>query len=302
MLRLTEMRRRTLWAYIFLAPSLLFFLAFVAVPIVYAFLMSLYNWPLGAAQSRFFLGLRNYSDILHEPLFLKSLANTGRFVAYMLPPTLILALVLAMALNSPLVRARGLFRTVYFVPVVTNLVGAAFVWRWLFEPSAGPVNYLLRLLHLKGPGWLTSPAWAPVAVSIVGIWRDVGFYMVIFLAGLQTIPREFYEAAMVDGANSWQRFRHITMPLLNPTVVLAVVMAIISDLQIFTQVWVMTGGGTTVPGGPLHSTRTLVLHVYQAAFRTLAMGYASAGAFVLFAIIFVFTLVQIRILERPFEY
>ncbi len=301
-MRLSQARRRMLWAYVFLAPSLIFFVIFVVIPIFYAFLMSLYNWPLGAAQARTFIGLRNYTEILQEPLFLKSLVNTGRFVLLMLPATLIIALVLALALNAKTMHARGLYRTIYFVPVVTNLVGAAFVWRWLLEPSAGPVNYLIRLLHLKGPGWLTDPVWAAPAVSIVGIWRDIGFYMVIFLAGLQTIPREFYEAAMVDGASAWRRFWQITLPLLNPTIVLAAVMAIISDLQIFTQVWVMTGGGSTVPGGPLHSTRTIVLHIYQAAFRTLAMGYASAGAFVLFAIIFVFTLIQMRALERPFEY
>ncbi|MCL6431359.1 MAG: sugar ABC transporter permease [Anaerolineae bacterium] len=301
-MRLTPSRRRTLWAYAFLAPSLLFFLVIVVAPIVYAFVMSLFDWTLGAAAHRYFVGLRNYADILREPLFLRSLSNTGRFVLLMVPVTLVLSLVLAIALNSASVVARGLYRTVYFVPVVISMVAAAFVWRWLLEPSAGPVNYVLSVFRIKGPGWLKDPNWAIPAVSIVGIWRDIGFYMVIFLSGLQTIPREFYEAAMVDGAGPWQRFWKITIPLLNPTIVLATVMAVISDLQIFTQVWVMTGGGSTVPGGPLHSTRTLVLHIYQAAFRTLAMGYASAGAFVLFAIIFVFTLIQLRILERPFEY
>ncbi len=301
-MRLTPSRRRTLWAYIFLAPSLVFFLIIVVAPIIYAFIMSLFDWTLGAAAHRVFIGPSNYTEILREPLFLRSLANTGRFVLLMVPTTLVLSLVLALALNAKTVVARGVFRAIYFVPVVISVVAAAFVWRWLLEPSAGPVNYIIRLFGLKGPGWLKDPAWAIPAVSIVGIWRDVGFYMVIFLAGLQTIPKEIYEAAMVDGAGSWSRFLRITVPLLNPTIVLAAVMAVIGDLQIFTQVWVMTGGGSTVPGGPLDSTRTLVLHVYQAAFRTLAMGYASAGAFVLFAIIFVFTLIQLRILERPFEY
>ncbi len=301
-MRLTYIRRRTLWAYAFLAPTVVLFLAFVVAPIVYAFIRSLFNWPLGAPELHAFVGIKNYAEILQEPLFQKSLANTGHFVILMVPTTLVIALVLALALNAKVVRARGIYRTIYFVPVVISMVAAAFVWRWLLEPSAGPVNYMLRLVHLKGPGWLTTPQWSIPGVSIVGIWRDIGFYMVIFLAGLQTIPRDFYEAAMVDGASAWRRFWKITLPLLNPTIILATVMAIISDLQVFTQVWVMTGSGSTVPGGPLHSTRTVVLHVYQAAFRTLAMGYASAGAFVLFAIILIFTLIQLRIFERPFEY
>ena len=221
-----------------------------------------------------------------------------------MPATIIIALLVALILNSQRVKARGAFRTIYFVPVVTNMVAAAFVWRWLFEPTFGVVNYFLERLGLPGPGWLASTKWALPAMMVVGIWKQIGFAMVIFLAGLQTIPRDIVEAARIDGATGWQVFSRITLPLLNPTVVFVAVMMVINALRVFTIPYVMSAGGFTygVPGGPLDSTRVFVIHIYDLGFRRFQLGYASANAFALLILIMAATLFQMKVLERPFEY
>lgn len=301
-LRLTPGRRQTLWAYVFLLPAVIFFAVLFVVPVLRAFQYSFYYWPLGVPDKQF-LGLENYRRLFTEDkVFLISIWNTVRYTAGTMVPTLILALGLALILNQPVLKFRGLFRTVYFIPVVSSLVAVGFVWRWLLEPSFGLVNYLLRLVHLQGPGWLASPTWAMPGIMLMSVWRDLGFYMVIFLAGLQTIPRELHEAAMVDGANAWQRFWRITLPLLNPTIVFSAVIGVIGGLQLFTAVYVMTGSTTLLPGGPLNSTRPMVLHIVESAFRSQNIGYASAAAFVLFVMILAFAVLQIRLVERPFEY
>ena len=217
-------------------------------------------------------------------------------------PTLLLALLIAIVLNQAHLRGRQVFRTIYFIPVVSSLVAISFVWRWLLEPSFGLVNFLIRLVGLKGPGWLASPEWALRGVMLVSIWRDLGFYMVIFLAGLQTIPRDFIEAAMVDGATAWQRFWRITLPLLNPTLVFAAIIGAINGLQVFTQIYTMTGSPSTLPGGPLNSTRSVVLYVVESAFRSQNIGYASAAAFVLFLLVLIVSAIQLRLIEKPFDY
>lgn len=300
---LTPNRRRVLWAYLFLLPAIIFFIVLFIIPVLRALQYSFYDWPLGVPEKTF-IGLDNYRRLFtDDPIFLTAVWNTIRFTVGTLVITIALALGVALILNQGL-KALGLFRTIYFIPVVSSLVAVGYVWRWLLEPSFGIVNYFLRLLSIRGPGWLASPDWALPAVMLVTIWRDLGFYMVIFLAGLQTIPREFQEAAMVDGANAWQRFWKITFPLLNPTIVFAAVIGVINGLQVFTSVYVMTGGGSgnSLPGGPLNSTRTIVLHIVESAFRSQNMGYASAAAMVLFVMILFFALIQIRIVERPYEY
>ena len=286
-LRLTPSRRQALWAYVFLLPVLVFFAVFFIYPVLRAFQYSFYYWPFGVPEKEF-LGLENYRKLFAEDkIFLISIWNTVRFTAGTLLPTLALALGLALILNQSWLKGRALFRTIYFLPVVSSLVAVGFVWRWLLEPSFGLVNYLLRLIYIKGPGWLASPTWALPGIMLMSLWRDLGFYMVIFLAGLQTIPRELHEAATVDGANAWQRFWKITLPLLNPTIVFATVIGIIGGLQLFTAVYVMTSSTTLLPGGPLNSTRPMVLHIVESAFRSQNIGYASAAAFVLFVMILI---------------
>ncbi len=300
--RLGISRRQTIWAYVFLAPAFLLFALTVFFPMVRAFQFSLYHWPLGSAP-KVFVGLDNYARLLtDDALFQKALANTLYFTVATVIPTLVIALAVALLLNRPGLRGRGVFRTVYFVPVVTSLVAVAFVWRVLLEPSFGLVNGVFRLFGFHGPGWLADPAWALNGVALMTIWRDVGYYMVIFLAGLQTIPRDIYDAAEVDGASRWQTFRRITLPLLNPSIVLAAVIGVIYGLQLFTQVYIMTGSPQRLAGGPSDSTTSIVLFIVQQAFRPLEMGYPSAAAIVLFGLIMLVTLVQLRLIQRRFEY
>lgn len=293
--------RQTAWAYLFLTPAFLLFAVTVFYPMIRAFQFSLYRWPLGSAPKSF-VGLDNYQRLLDDALFHKAIANTLYFTIATVVPTLAVALAIALLLNRRNLRARGLFRTIYFVPVVTSLVAVAFVWRILLEPSFGLVNAIFRLVGFSGPGWLADPDWALNGVVLMTVWRDVGYYMVIFLAGLQTIPRDIYDAAEVDGASRLQTFRRITLPLLNPSIVLAAVIGVIYGLQLFTQVYVMTGSPQRLAGGPSDSTESIVLFIVQQAFRPLEMGYPSAAAIVLFVLIMAVTLVQLRLIQRRFEY
>jgi multiple sugar transport system permease protein len=302
-IRWTPKRSKTLWGYLFLAPALLFFIIIVIYPMIRSFQFSFYDWPLGV-DKKTFVGLENYRKLLFEDeVFTKSMLNTFIFTFCTVVPTITLSIGLALLLDKNF-KGRGIFRTIYFIPVVSSLVAVGFVWSRLFEPTFGLVNNLLRFFGIDGPGWLSSPKWALPAIMIVSVWRDLGYYAVLFLAGLQTIPSVFYEAATVDGANKWQKFWNITFPLLNPTIVFCAVIGVINGLQLYTQVFIMTGGTTTTraPGGPSNATRSIVMHIVQSAFRSLDMGYASAAAFILFILIIIFTLIQFKLIERQFEY
>lgn len=294
--------RRTLWAYAFLTPALLLFALTVIYPMLRSLQYSFYKWPLGNAPKEF-IGFDNYTKLIKDDgAFHQAVGNTLFFTVASVVPTVALALGLALVLNSKNLRARGFFRTVYFVPVVTSLVAVSYVWRWLLEPSFGLVNTALGWFGIDGPGWLSDPDWAMEGVVAMTIWRDIGYYMVIFLAGLQTIPKEINEAAELDGASTMQRLRRITVPLLNPSIVLACVVGVIYGLQLFTQVYVMTGSPSKLPGGPLGSTTSVVLFIVQSAFRPLEMGYPSAAAILLFVLIMIVTLIQLRVVQRKFDY
>jgi len=294
--------RRTLWAYAFLSPALLLFGVTVIYPMLRSLQYSFHRWPLGRAPKEF-IGLANYRKLItSDSAFHRAVTNTLFFTVATVLPTVLLALGVALVLNSRNLRARGFFRTVYFVPVVTSLVAVSYVWRWLLEPSFGLVNTALGWIGVDGPGWLSDPQWALEGVVAMTVWRDIGYYMVIFLAGLQTIPKELNEAAALDGASPWQRFRRVTVPLLNPSIVLASVIGVIYGLQLFTQVYVMTGSPSKLPGGPLGSTTSVVLFIVQSAFRPLEMGYPSAAAMLLFVFIIIVTMVQLKLLQRKFDY
>ena len=202
---------------------------------------------------------------------------------------------IALALNTG-VRAIGLLRSMYFLPVVTSWVVVALMWKWLLNPSTGLVNTVLGFVGIQGPGWWTDPSWAMPAVVIATAWKDLGFVMVIFLAGLQAIPGDYYEAALVDGAGWWARFRYITLPLLSPSTFFVLTISLINGFQVFDQVFVMTGGG------PAGSTTVLVERVYTHAFRYSQMGYAAAMSWVLFAIIIGVTALQFRAQDRWVHY
>ncbi len=292
-----------LWAYGFMAPSLILFSAIVLYPSFEAFRLSLYQWSLFGEKQ--FVGLANYRRMIRDPLFWQSLKVTLIWTIGVVPCVMVLGLATAIALNQYWLRGRGIFRTIYFVPVMTSVVASAFVWRWLFEPTFGVVNWILRQIGIADPpGWLASTTWALPALMTAGIWKQVGYAMVLFLAGLQTIPRELKEAAEIDGANPWQAFRYITLPLLNPTVVFVAVILVINAFRVFSIPYVMTSGGFTylTPGGPLNSTRVFVLHIYDLAWKQFDFGYGAANAIVLLFMIMTVTLIQLRILQRPFEY
>ncbi|WP_165354456.1 carbohydrate ABC transporter permease [Nocardioides glacieisoli] len=292
---------RTRWAFVFLAPSLVLFGLTVFYPMARALQYSLYHWPLGSAKK--FVGLDNYRRLLvDDGDFRQSVVVTLYFTVLSVLPTILVALFIAVLLNDARLRLRGLFRTIYFVPVVTSLVAVGYVWRALLEPSFGLVNTALGWVGISGPGWLASPDWALEGIVLMTVWRDLGFYMVIFLAGLQAIPREILDAARIDGAGPWRRFRHVTLPLLNPSIMLAGVIGVINGLQLFTQVYVMTGSAQQLPGGPLSSTRSVVIYIVEQTFRPLEMGYGSAAAFLLFVLIMIVTLIQFRLVQRRFEY
>jgi len=258
-------------------------------PMIYAAWLSFMRWsPLSPGDARF-VGLSNYSKAFSEPLFWKAMGNTLFFAAGTVPFTVGISLVLAVLISGP-VRAKGLFRAGFFMPFVVSLVVVALVFKHLYSPY-GPINSLLGLIGLRGPSWLQSPRLALPSIMAMDVWASVGYYTVIALAGLQAIPREVHEAAMVDGAGAWARFRHITVPMLRPVLLFIVVINTIKSLQVFIEVFVMTRGG------PLNSTVTAVYYIYDEAFHRLDMGFASAVAYLLFAVILVVTVMQMKRLK-----
>lgn len=270
-------------------PSLLLLAVFVVLPIIQASWMALHDWEL-ADLSPTFIGLENFANLLDDSRFWNSLKNTAVYTIGVVPGQLILALIFALILNQKL-RGRTIFRALFFLPVLVSFAVEAIIWRFLLDPDIGFIGYYSSLLGLPRIEWLRSPDSAMAAVVLISIWRWFGFNLVILLAGLQGIPGTYYEASKVDGANGWQQFWSITLPLLRPSLLFALVNAIIASLQAFDQIYVLTRGG------PLFSTETIVAYIYRQGFTNLDMGFASAAALVLFGIIFVVTLAQLKLLR-----
>jgi multiple sugar transport system permease protein len=291
-------QRRWLWAYAFLSVPLLFFLMIRIAPTLYAFWVSLHEWDPIAVEKPF-VGLDNFRRMGDDEVFWKALRNTWLYVLVGVPAGLILSLAVALGLQR-LTRYVGFYRMLYFVPYVTSLVAVGWVWRWIYTPN-GVLNEGLGNLGLGPFKFLQSPDLALYSITAMTVWQGLGFQIVIFLAGLESIPDTYYEAAALDGAGPWNRFLNITIPLLNPTIVFLTVVGVINSLQVFTQIRTMTSQGQ---GGPLNSTLSLVLYVYQQAFANLPsrMGYASAITFVLFLMILAITIVQLKVLSRRHEY
>ncbi len=297
-MHLSLARRRWLSAYLFLSIPILFFLAIRIAPTIYAFNVSLHNWDPIAIE-RPFVGLENFRRLGSDGTFWRSLRNTWVYVIVGVPVSLILSLAIALGLQR-LTRFVGFYRMLYFVPYVTSLVAVSWVWRWMYTPN-GIFNEILGGVNLGPFKFLQSPDLAIYSIITMTIWQGLGFQIVIFLAGLESIPDTYYEAAALDGATAWRRFRDVTFPLLNPTLVFLTVVGVIGSLQVFTQIRNMTSQGQ---GGPLSSTISLVLYVYRQAFEALPsrMGYASAMTVVLFLMILVITIVQLKVLTRNYEY
>lgn len=279
-----------------LVPSLIWYFVFAGLPILYSFYLSFYKWDF--INTGNFVGLENYAKALtNDRLFYKSLYNTVNYTISTVFIGGILAFVFAILMNN-LKKTAAVFRTIFFLPVVSSMAAVAVLWRWLYQPKFGVINQFLGLFGISRLMWLQSPDTTMLSVIITSIWKGLGFTIVIFLAGLQGIPQSLYEAAEVDGANRWQKIRHITIPLLRPTTVFVLITGVIGGLQAFTQMYVLTGGS----GGPLDSARTLVFHLYEKAFDFFQMGRAAAIAFILFVIIIILTLVQLKLTHKPVQY
>jgi multiple sugar transport system permease protein len=294
---LTLGQRRAMWAYIFLLVPLTFFITIRFAPTLFAMSVSLFRWDI-LSPNKPWLGLKNYEALFADPVFWKSLSNTLMYVALSVPAQLVIGLFFALLLQAA-AHWRGFFRALYFVPFVTSTVAISWVWRWIYQPAFGPLNKLLALLGLPEQRFLASPDQALASIVVTLVWQGLGFYVIIFLAGLEAIPADFYEAAKIDGARTWDLFRHITLPLLNPTIVFLTVIGTINGIQVFTQVLNMSFQGM---GGPLDSTKSLVLFIYQEGFKSFKMGYAAAGTVILFALILVITIIQLRVTTRRVEY
>lgn len=285
--------RESLVAWSFALPFLLLFVVFMAGPIAAAFVTSFTDMRVTDIKNPLsvdFVGLDNYIAVLGEERFQKAAANTAVFVFVGIPLTIILGLAAAVGLNQQIVRFRTFFRVSFYLPVVTSIVAIAVVWRLLLGTEVGLINGILASFGVDGPGWLTDERYALWSIIAMAAWRNLGFLMVIFLAGLQTISADLYEAAEVDGANRWQRFRGITLPLMRPTLLFAAVITGIGYVQFFEEVFVMT------EGGPLNSTLSLALYGYR-QFSFGNYGFTAALAFILFLAIALLTAIQFRLLR-----
>ncbi|MGD9546471.1 MAG: carbohydrate ABC transporter permease [Candidatus Krumholzibacteriia bacterium] len=288
-------RRKARAAWIFLAPAMILITVFFVIPVVAGLLLSLTDFDLYAISdpgNARFVGLDNYAHMLTNATFWSALGNTLKFVVIGGPLSLAVSLGAALLVNARLVRLRGLFRTIYFAPVVTTLVSVAIVWRYLYHPRYGLLNWGLGLVGIEPVDWLGDPRWAMPAIILLAVWKNFGYNMLIFVAGLQMIPRELYEAAAIDGAGSVRRFLHITLPGLAPTFLFVSVTTMIGYFQLFAEPYVMT------QGGPLGATRSLVLFMYEEGFRWWRMGAASSVAVLLLLITLAGTLVQLRWVRR----
>ena len=281
--------RRAAWVSLFVLPGLSGLLLFTIGPIVASLVLTTFEWDL--LTDPVFIGTDNITRLDHDDDFWAALRHTLTFIIGYVPLVMILSLAIALALNTKM-RGLALLRTAFFLPVVSSWIAVALLWTWLFNPRYGLVNYALGRIGIDGPAWLYDERWAMPAIILTSVWKDLGFVMVIFLAGLQAIPRDYHEAAELDGAGSFERLKSITLPLLGPTTFFVTVISLINSFQVFTQVWVMT------EGGPNGATTVLVEQVVRNAFSYGEMGYAATISWVLCLIVFAITIVQLRLQRR----
>ncbi len=289
----------TLTGLAFCLPWIVGLLVFTLYPVVASLFYSFCDYSV--LDSPIWIGGENYARLLHDRVFWISLKNTLIYSAFSIPLGIVVALALALLLNCE-VRGRAIFRTIFYLPAIVPLVASSMLWLWIFNGTYGLMNWLLgplfHLFNMAPPGWLGDPEWAKPALIIMSLW-GVGNSMIIFLAGLQDVPRELYESAEIDGANPWQRFWNVTLPMISPVIYFNLIMGIITSLQMFTQVFVMTGGAS---GDPARSTLLYALYLFATAFYDLRMGYASAMAWILFLVILALTLLATKSMEKRTHY
>jgi multiple sugar transport system permease protein len=282
------------WALLFLAPTLLGLTLLSAGPILASFGISLTSWDLLRPPQ--FVGLDNFVSLANDSRFLVSLRNTAIYTLLSVPIGLVLALGLALALNQPL-RGIALIRTAYFLPVVTSATAVGLVWFWIYSPASGLLNQAIGVFGLPPQKWVSDPFWAMPAIVAMSVWQGLGINIIIFLAGLQAIPQEYYDAAAVDGAARWSRFRHVTLPLLTPSLFFTGILSLIGSFQVFDQVYILAR-----PGKPTDATITLVYYIYESGFKFFRMGQAAAASWILFLIVAVLTVIYFRSQRRWVHY
>lgn len=293
---LREHMRRSIPAYLFILPGTLLFAVWTLYPLLYSLTMSFAEWNL--IKPNRFVGVENYTRAFNDPIFWMALRNTLFYVVVTVPGQMILGLGIALLLDGPL-RARSFFRTIYYIPVVTSWVVVSLIFTYLFNGQAGLINWALRDgAHLidKNINWLSEPFTANIAIATLGVWKGLGWTMVIFLAGLQSVPTHLYEAAAIDGATALQRLRLVTLPLIRQTILFLLVILTIGAFQVFISVYIMTGGN------PLHRTEVLLTYMYENSFESLDLGYGSALSYIFAIMVFTLSMVQIRLLRRQVEY
>ena len=293
-MRLPRKYQEWLWGYVFVLPVMIGFFLFMVYPMLNGISLSFTEWS--GFGPREWVGFANYVKMFRDAHFLKAVWNTVYYTLGILFLGVPLALFLAILLNQKFLKGRNLFRLIYYLPVVTMMAAVSMVWKWLLSPNYGLVNYFLGLVGLPKVNWLLDPHWAMPGLILMSIWKGTGFNAVIFLAGLQGIPKTFYEAAEIDGATAWHRFRYITLPLLSPTTFFVIITTMIHSAQIFQQAYILT------EGGPREATTTIVFYIYKNAFEWFKMGYScTQGVFLLFILV-IATLVQWRIQKRWVHY
>lgn len=310
-------KRRDVSGYLFISPALLVIAVFRFYPILQAIRMSFFNWGLAGPLE--FIGLKNFTKLFIDPKFYQSLGNTFWYVLFVVPLTIIISIFFAYLLNQK-IKGQGIYRTLYYLPVVTSIVAISVVWKWIFNPDRGIFNAILNFVSLDGLKWLNDsrgifevmfaplgielsgffagPSVALLSLIIMAVWYNLGYCIIITLAGLQNIPHHYYEAAKIDGANRWNVFWHITIPVLSPTIFYLLITQSIIAFNTFTPVFVMT----QPPGGPLGTTSLVVFYLYEQSFKLWNLGYANAIAFVIFVIIFLLTQMQKRFIEQRVYY
>ncbi|KEZ52187.1 carbohydrate ABC transporter permease [Metabacillus indicus] len=284
------MKRGKITPYLFLLPGCIILGAFIFYPMLQAIWLSFTNYNMVTEAE--FIGTENYQNLFEDELFWKVLGQTLLYLVIVVPALVILPIFIAILVNQQ-IRGIAFFRSAYYIPVVTSMVVVGITWKWVYADQ-GVLNYFLESLGIIGEPvhWLTSTSTSIFAVMAVTVWKGLGYYMVIYLAGLQAIPGDLYEAADIDGASKWKQIIHITIPLLMPSIMIVTIMSSISAMKVFEEIYVMTGGG------PLNSTKTLVFYIYQEAFENLKMGYASAGGVILFLITLVFSILNIKFMNK----
>ena len=287
--------QKYLWVAFFLFPSMAGLLVFLIIPMLSSLVLTFYEWDPLIPTRFIFLGLENYQTLIKDTDFWDALRHTLFFIVGYIPLVLVSGLGVALLMNQKLI-GRTFFRGAFFMPVISAWVAVALMWTWIFNPKFGIINYLLGLIGIIGPAWLYDPNWAMPAIILTSVWKDTGFIMILFLSSLQSIPNEYYEAAALDGANNWAKFRYITLPLLSPTVFFTLIISLINSFQVFDQVWIMT------EGGPAGATTVLVQQIVNNSFRYGRMGYAATLSWVLFLIVFAVTIFQTRMQKNWVTY